>query len=267
MLFRRIVLCALLVGALCGLLASVVQQWQVIPIIEAAEALESRVLPSAPAELSPHAHGDGASNVQADEPFTPQDGLERQLWTLIANALTAIGFALLLIPCIAMAEHLRRGPVASARSGLLWGVAGWLCVFVAPALGLPPEIPGAAAAALHERQAWWLLAVAGSAVGLAMLAFVPNRWRWLGLALLALPHAVGAPELGVPVFSGYEPAAAHELEALAQRFAWATAISNAIGWLALGSLSGAVVARSVRPALDLTLAGMASPAVVRARAS
>ncbi|MBI1905291.1 MAG: CbtA family protein [Rhodocyclales bacterium] len=265
MLFRRIVLCALLVGALCGLLASVVQQWQVIPIIEAAEALESRALPSAPPELAAPAHG--AGHAHADEPFMPEDGMERELWTLIANALTATGFALLLIPLIAAAERLQRGPAATARNGLGWGAAGWLCVFVAPALGLPPEIPGAAAAALHERQAWWLLAVVCAASGIAVLRFVPTYWRWLGLGLLALPYAVGAPELGVGPFSGYDEAVVGEMEALAHRFAWATAIANAIGWLALGSLSSVAVARWVRPALDATLTGMATPAVVRARTS
>ncbi|NMG74322.1 CbtA family protein [Aromatoleum diolicum] len=250
MLFRRIVLCALLVGALAGLLVSAVQHWQVIPIIAAAEVLESAAVPHsteheehllATAHEEQHEHDEGA--------WAPEDGAERHLWTAIANVTTAIGFGLILVAAITTWEHLRGRPLASARTGLLWGAAGFACVFVAPALGLPPEIPGAAAAPLDARQSWWLLAAGSTAAGLALLVFVPQRTRWLGLAVLALPFVVGAPHLDVGAYSGYSADAEHTMEALAGQFAIATAISSATEWLALGSLAGWAVARWVRPAL------------------
>ncbi len=261
MLFRRIVLCALLVGALAGLLVSAVQHWQVIPIIAAAEVLESAAVPHsaeheehmlASAHEGEHEHDDGA--------WAPEDGAERHLWTAIANVTTAIGFGLILVAAMAAWEHLRGRPLASARTGLVWGAAGFACVFLVPALGLPPEIPGAAAAALEARQSWWLLAACSTAAGLAQLAFVPGRMRWLGLAVLALPFVVGAPHLEVGAYSGYSAEAERLMEALAGQFAIATAISSAIEWLALGSLAGWAVARWVRPAL----ATPEAPATVRA---
>ena len=48
-----------------------------------------------------------------------------------------------------------------ARTGLAFGVAGFIAVALAPALGLPPEIPGSGAAELGARQTWWFFAVGG----------------------------------------------------------------------------------------------------------
>jgi cobalt transporter subunit CbtA len=264
MLFRRIVLCALLVGALSGLLVSAVQHWQVIPIIAAAEVFEGSA--ESAEEAAPlaatahdHDHAEGAAHAHEEAAWEPEDGTERHVWTVIANVMTAIGFSLVLIAAITTWEHLRGRRVASARTGLVWGAAGWLCVFAAPSLGLPPEIPGTAAAALEARQAWWLLAVACSATGLGLLAFVPGRLRWLGIAVLALPYAIGAPHID-GAFAAYSDEVARQMEALTARFAIATSISSAIEWLALGSLAGGAVARWVRPAL----ATLGSPATARA---
>lgn len=245
MLFRRIVLCALLVGALAGLLASAAQHWQAIPLIAAAEILEGS--PEAPVADTAHAHADAHSHEH--ETWAPQDGTERHVWTAIANVLTAIGFGLVLVAAITAWEHLRGRPLASARSGLVWGAAGWLCVFGLPTLGLPPELPGSVAAPLGDRQAWWLLAAASGATGLALLAFVRGPLRGLGLAVMALPFAVGAPHLAAGPFAGYELEIARQMEALAGPFALATTLATAVQWLTLGGLSGWAVARWVRPAL------------------
>lgn len=244
MLFRRIVLCALLVGALAGLLVSALQHWQAIPLIAAAEEFETT---SAPAVTHDHAHGE--AHVHGDEPWAPQDGAERHRWTALANVLTAIGFGLLLIPAIAAWESVRGRPLASARNGLLWGAAGWACVFAVPALGLPPEIPGSAAAALGERQAWWLLAAACTTLALALLTFGRGPLRALALAVVALPFALGAPHPEIGPFAAYDEAVARQLEALTARFAVATTLVTAVQWLALGTLSGGAVARWVRPLL------------------
>jgi len=251
MLFRRIVLCALLVGAIAGLFVSAVQHWQLIPIIAAAEVFEGAAEPADALAVAAHDHADahGGAHVHEEDAWEPEDGVERHVWTAIANVLTAIGFGLVLIAAIAGWEQLRGRPLASARSGLLWGLAGWVSVFALPSLGLPPEIPGSAAAALDARQSWWLLAVACSASGLALVAFVPGRLRWLGIAVLALPFAIGAPHLDGGAFAAYGDEVARQMEALAGRFAVAATIASALEWLALGSLAGWAVARWVRPAL------------------
>ena len=260
MLFRRIVLCALLVGALAGLLVSAVQHWQAIPLIAAAEVFEGSTQPAeqaAPLAATAHdhdhdqAHGDAHAHDAAE--WAPEDGTERHVWTAVANVLNAIGFGLVLVAAITTWEHLRGRPLASARTGLVWGAAGWICVFGLPTLGLPPELPGSVAAPLGDRQAWWLLAAASGAAGLGLLAFVRGPLRLLGLALIALPFAVGAPHLAGGPFAGYDIGIARQMEALAGPFALATTLATAVQWLALGGLSGWAVARWVRPALaDLT---------------
>lgn len=243
MIFRRLILCALLVGALAGVLLSAVQHLGVLPQIAAAEVFESAGVPDASADTADAAHH------HEDAAWAPADGLERRLWTVAANIGAAFGFALLLIPAIALWDHAGTQPRAHWRSGLVWGATAWACVFALPAVGLPPEIPGAAAAALHERQQWWLLAAVCSAAGLGGLAFLRAPLRWAAPLLIALPFAIGAPQLAVGTFSGYPADIAAQLEAIAARFAIATALTNAVFWLALGALSGSVVARWLRPAL------------------
>ncbi|NMF89461.1 CbtA family protein [Aromatoleum petrolei] len=254
MLFRRIVLCALLVGALAGLLVSAVQHWQAIPLIAAAEVFEGSADPAEPtlaatAHDHDHDHAGGDAHAHDAETWAPEDGGERHVWTAIANVLTAIGFGLVLVAAITTWEHLRGGPLASAGTGLVWGAAGWICVFGLPTLGLPPELPGSVAAPLGDRQGWWLLAATSGAAGLALLAFVRGPLRLAGIAVLLLPFAVGAPHLAGGPFAGYDIGIARQMEALAGSFAFATTIATAVQWLALGALSGLAVARWVRPAL------------------
>ena len=75
-----------------------------------------------------------------------------------------VGFGLALLGAMSLA-----GVSINARTGLAFGIAGFISVSLAPALGLPPEIPGSGVAALGVRQAWWFFAVASTAVGIAGL--------------------------------------------------------------------------------------------------
>lgn len=251
MLFRRIIFAALLVGGLSGLLLSAVQRWQVIPIIDAAERFESARTPQAVAGPS-HAHGDAShSHDHEAEAWAPADGLERVAFTVLSNVLAAFGFALMMMAAMAIVVRQQvLGPHRTAakldwRYGLLWGVAGYLVFFVAPSLGHPPEIPGTVSAPLGSRQAWWILAAGCTAVGLAALAFLKSPWRWGGLVLLALPHVLGAPQSGMSPFVGFPADVASEMGRLSQQFVWATALANAVFWLALGGLSGWAIQRYV----------------------
>jgi cobalt transporter subunit CbtA len=124
-----------------------------------------------------------------------------------------------------------RGGIGNWRNGLCWGLAGYIIFFVAPSLGLPPEVPGTEAANLKDRQIWWLMAVFDTAIGLWLLAFSKTKQnKLLGLILLVSPHLIGAPQPEI-----YSSAAPVEL---ANTFIAATAVANAVFWLALGSLMG-----------------------------
>jgi cobalt transporter subunit CbtA len=102
---------------------------------------------------------------------------------------------------------------------------------LAPAIGLPPELPGMQAAGLIARQEWWLLTAAATALGLGLVVFAQQPvLRVIGAAILVLPHLVGAP---------IAPHGASALPAeLAAEFATASLATAALFWLLLGGISG-----------------------------
>ena len=218
---KRVVSAAALAGVLAGSLLTVVQQIQVIPVLLKAELFEE----SAAMAASRASHAD--SNVKHDhEAWRPASGWERTLSTGVANVVLAIGFALLLGALICL-----RGKMTNWRSGLLWGLAGYAVFFVAPSLGLPPEVPGTETARLADRQIWWLLAVACTGTGLWLLLFTSGLFaKLLGTALLAVPHLIGAPQ---PQIQGSVAPAD-----LAHAFIYASIFANAVFWLLLGGLLG-----------------------------
>jgi len=264
MVFRRLVFAALLVGAISGLFLSAIQRWQVVPIIDAAERFEETRSAAAPGGHShaegapPHEHATPApeGHTHPADAWAPADGAERIGFTILSNVLTAVGFALVMLAV--MSASLRRVSAGSKaapgrldwRHGLLWGLAGYAVFFVAPTLGLPPEIPGAEAAALESRQSWWMLTVACTGLALVGAAFGKPPWRWAFLALIAVPYLIGAPHLSGSPFAGYPPEAAAQLDELARRFVWATALANGLFWLVLGAISGWAARRFLAGALD-----------------
>lgn len=246
--FNRIVRAAALSGILAGLLLTAVQQLQVSKIILQAETYEraaaamSKVAP-AHAGTVRHVHADGHAHTHqvalppsapeyshdaqhAHAGRQPENGAQRTFFTALANISMAVGFGLLLTGAISL-----HGRASGLRAGLLWGAAAYLVFFVAPSIGLPPELPGTAAAPLAVRQMWWLTTVAATAGGLSLLAFARSAaLKLLGALVLFAPHLVGAPQPELH-------ASAAPLE-LARAFVFATALANAVFWLALGALAG-----------------------------
>jgi cobalt transporter subunit CbtA len=213
---KRIVAAAALAGFLAGSLLTGIQQLQVVPIMLEAEVHERGT--STPRAVSDASHD--------HESWRPADGRERTFFTLASNVVMAVGFALLLGALISL-----RAKKTSWRSGLLWGLAGYVVFFVAPSLGLPPEVPGIESARLAERQIWWLFAVLGAGAGLWILVFARSFLaKSAGMLLLALPHLIGAPQ--PQIHGGAAPAE------LTSAFIHASALANAVFWLLLGSLVG-----------------------------
>jgi predicted cobalt transporter CbtA len=77
---------------------------------------------------------------------------------------------------------------------------------------------------------WWIGTAASTAVGLALIAF-SRHWlmKVLGVAILAVPHVIGAPQ--PEVHSMLAP------EALEAQFKIASQLTNVVFWLALGLIS------------------------------
>jgi cobalt transporter subunit CbtA len=220
---RRILWAALLAGIVAGCFVTLVQAAKVTPLILAAEIYET-------AAATGHEHEHAAAAA-----WEPGEGLERTLFTLLANVLVGIGFGLLLSGAFALRQGLG-GQGVDARSGVLWGLGGFAAFALAPALGLPPELPGSLAGDLAARQAWWIATAAATAAGLALIAFAPRpAWKLAGGAALVLPHAIGAPT--APHLGGAAP------PELAAAFAAASLVAAASFWIVLGGVGGWLFAR------------------------
>ena len=98
-MFRRILLAGGVGGLLAGLVLSLVQTVQVIPIILEAETYEATA-------SAPSSHGHGHAHHHGDEAWSPADGLERTTWTAVANIAAAVGFGLLLAAAYSLRNHI-----------------------------------------------------------------------------------------------------------------------------------------------------------------
>jgi cobalt transporter subunit CbtA len=213
--FRRLFYAALCAGLLSGVFVAIAHQIGTAPLIHEAETFE---------EAQHHAGGHAADHAGAA--WEPENGIERTLYTLVADLLAAIGFALMLAAGLSVI-----GGDGGWREGLWWGLAGFAAITLAPGLGLPPELPGTEAAPLLARQLWWLATAAASGGGLGLLAFTRRPfYAVLAVVLIALPHLYGAPQPA-------EHAAAAP-EALAQRFAAAATLVSFLFWATLGASTG-----------------------------
>ncbi|UVL69197.1 CbtA family protein [Pseudomonas sp. B21-031] len=215
-------------GLLAALLLTLLQNFWVAPLILEAETYES----AAPvAEHHEHGAEGAAAHEHSAEAWSPEDGWQRVLSTTGGNLVVAVGFALILVALYSLREPKR------AATGALWGLAGFAVFCLAPTLGLPPELPGTAAADLGQRQAWWIGTASATALGLALLVFA-RHWlvKALGAVLLVLPHVIGAPQ--PEVHQSLAP------EALEAQFKVASWLTNAAFWLALGLFSAWLYRRS-----------------------
>ncbi|WP_271410475.1 CbtA family protein [Pseudomonas sp. Q1-7] len=222
-MIKRIAQTAGFAGLIAALVLTLLQSLWVTPLILQAETYETAE--PAPVE-QPHEHEHGGAAVahihdHSDEAWAPEDGWQRTLATGGSNLVVAVGFALILAGLFSL-----RGPTR-AWQGLLWGLGGFATFALAPSLGLPPELPGTAAADLAQRQTWWVGTACATAVGLALIAF-GRHWalRVAGLLLLVIPHLLGAPQ--PDVHTSLAP------EALEHAFIAASLITNALFWAVLG---------------------------------
>lgn len=227
-MFRNMIFSAVIAGVLAGLLLSAVQRLQVVPIIFEAEAYEMAEETVAATSTDGHSHSHSHSHsheAAEEEGWAPEDGKERTNYTVLANILAGIGFSLLLAAAIMFKNR------SGLKNGLLWGLGGYVAFFVAPSLGLLPEIPGTVTADLASRQIWWGATVMATIAGLGVLVFSEGvLMKGIGVILLVVPHLVGAPH----------PAEHSSLapESLTHAFVQATAVANGVFWVVLGGLTG-----------------------------
>ena len=231
-IFRNIVFIAAIAGLVAGLAMTALQYAGTVPLILKAETFEG----AAPAH--DHASHDNAiapaaphSHDHDEEGWAPKDGLERSAYTALANIVTAIGFALLLVAASEL-----KGGMTGWRQGVFWGLAGFIVFTLAPGLGLPPELPAVPAADLAQRQIWWGATALATGIGLALLVFKQSLpLAILAVALLVAPHLVGAPQP-----ESFESPVPHSL---AHAFIVMASVTSFVFWVVLGGVAGFVRSR------------------------
>ena len=232
--FRNIVIVAALAGAIAGLGMTAAQQLTTVPLILKAEVYEEQAA-SAPA----HDHGNvataqAAAHEHGDEGWSPADGFERTFFSVLANIVTGVGFALLLV---AASELF--GGIRDWRQGVFWGLAGFAVFTLAPGLGLPPELPAMPAAELEPRQLWWVATIASTATALGLLVYGRSVVAVLAaIVLLVAPHLIGAPQP-----ASYETPIP---EGLHHSFVVAVVLTTLLFWVLLGGLAGLFRGRFVQ---------------------
>lgn len=236
----RVILAALLAGIAAGLFYGAVQHVRLTPLILEAEKYETA------GDGHSHDHAAAATTTTTteqpppaaaeEEAWAPGDGMERAFYTFLASIIAGAGFAAMLA-----GVSLLSGVRITPRNGLLWGLAGFLAVHLAPAASLPPELPGMPAGDLLARQVWWIGTII--ATGIAIWLFTQRTEMWAKVAaviLVALPHLIGAPL--PPTHESAVPAG------LSAAFAANTLAVAALLWLAIGGFLGLAMDRFVKEA-------------------
>ncbi|MCW8917122.1 MAG: CbtA family protein [Magnetovibrio sp.] len=199
----RIFATAFAAGIIAAALISVLQSFTTTPMILAAETFE----------LPP---------LSEDEVDTAAE-IQRSVFTFMANAVTTIAFALITV------VGLTFGNAKPDRTkGLMVAAIGFAAFGLAPAMGMPPKLPGMPVGDFDLRQYWWISTALMTLVGLVCL-FVQDKLslKVLGAILLIAPHIWGAPmpdnmDSDVPA-------------TLAANFAANAIVMSAVLWTTLGA--------------------------------
>ncbi len=216
-MIRALILSAAAAGVVGGLVAAAYQALAVTPLILEAEVFE-------------HA-------AKATSEAVSEADFGRHLLTSLATIVLAIGGALILLGLMVL-----DGGRITARRALPWGAGAFLALALAPAIGLPPELPGMPAADLAGRQIWWLATVLATAFGLwTIFCRGGPALIVLGVLVIVLPHVVGAPQ---PVSHDSAVPAG-----LAAQFVASSLAGSLILWIIVSSVAGAVFDH-LRPSTD-----------------
>ena len=164
---KNLFVSAICAGIAAGLLASALQFTFVIPVLLEGELYETgaRV----------HFGTDGSPQSDRGAPTLAGDWLRHSM-TVAFNIVTYTGYGLLLAAMISFASL--KGITTTAKQGLIWGLCGYIAVQLAPAIGLPPELP---VLSLHRRR-WRSCSGQLHSSTFFSLALAPLSWsgasRW-----------------------------------------------------------------------------------------
>ncbi len=219
----RVLFAAILAGIAAGLVMSLIQHAKVTPLILQAETYEN---------AASVAQSDGHDPTRDEDAWAPADGFERTAFTVVTNVVTGAAFALVLA-----GAALLTGLPLTASNGAFWGLMGFLAFTLSPSAGLPPELPGMPAADLQARQVWWWATVTATGLGIGLLFMMKSIVvKALGIAVIALPHVIGAPH--------HAESASDVPATLANAFAASSIATAAVFWIVLGVMLGYLLSRN-----------------------
>jgi len=229
-MLTRVFMAAILAGLAAGLVMTAIQNFRTTPLILKAEVYEN---------ANAHHHNTGENTAehkkteidqatkQVESPeWEPKDGFERTAYGVLSDVIVGIGFAFVMLA----ASMLTNMPI-TPKNGALWGLVAFAIFSLAPAAGLPPELPAMPVADLHARQIWWVATVLSGALGVWLIA---KRGSYISVliavALFLAPHLIGAPQP-----SEHETAIpAH----LIQEFVANSLFMMAVTWIVVGTALG-----------------------------
>jgi cobalt transporter subunit CbtA len=228
----RVLKAALVAGFLAACVAATLQTFLTSPLILQAETYEKAAAPEAHASgyggLLHLAHVNHApADATEESAWEPGEGLPRVAFTALATLVSGVGYAAILAALL-----LAAGREFNPQTALRWAIGGFVAVNLAPAVGLPPELPGMGGAHLAERQIWWVCTALGTGLGLYLMTNVRHHAAiGIGLLAIVLPHIIGAPHAeaaasDVPAVLAAQFAA----RSLAVAFAFWATLGLSLGW-------------------------------------
>jgi len=239
-MFKKLVAGALFAGFAAGLIAVLLQFLFVTPLLVQAERYETGELTHV-AQIGGHDHSAHDHPKAVPESQTGHDHTThihetplvfdagREGLTALFTVFVYVGYGLMLGAGFAFAHSL--GHEITTRTGLLWGMAGFAALHLAPSFGLPIEMPGSAAADVVARQIWWAGTVVSTGLAMWMFAYGKGAMHIvLGIAALAVPQVIGAPH--PQAFYGPTP------PELASLFASRALVTALVAWSVLGAAAG-----------------------------
>jgi len=218
-MFKNIFVSAVVCGAIAGVLATAMQMLLVTPLLMEAELFETG--------QSTHFIIDGSPESPMKHVNIWEDPY-RHLMTLFFNLVTFTGFGFILIAAMAFFE--KRGFSLSKAEGIVAGVSGFIVFQLAPSVGLPPELPGTISVAVGLKQAWWIITILSTTVGILLLFL--GKYKVVsgaGIIFIIIPHLIGHPKL--ETYFGVAP------PELAAEFASRALAVSLVTWIILGVIS------------------------------
>jgi cobalt transporter subunit CbtA len=221
----KIILATLIAGLCAGIIMSGIQHYKLVPLISIAESFEKPETPCV--QTMPGMDMCGES-------WMPAEGFQRIAATTATTMLVGAGYALLLAGI-----SLVSGLPITKQNGLIWGLCGFLAICLAPAAGLPPELPSMPIADLHTRQIWWAATAASTGFALYLIAGRTEPWaKPLAVFAIALPQLFSLPQ-PMPHQTDLPPL-------LAAQFVSASIAANAAFWALIGLFTAHALAYTER---------------------